>query len=527
MSLVSSLNIAQQALSVNQAAITVISNNIANVDNENYSKLRVELADVINYDYLADPTTQANSLNGVQISQIKRYSNAYLQSYYWSENSTASYYEKYAQIASNIEDIVNELNDTGLSNALSKFYDAVNALNETPTDKSARENFVSCAENVCSVLNSYYNSLTNIKENLVGDYQTADSVQNSEIGNNIKTVNDLLDRLANVNENLLKTGTLGISSNSLLDERDALISELSSYINIDVDLQTSGAASVSLGSYRLVNGSEVVGYLDAATGTASKPAQINIVNSEGTTLYADINNSITGGKIGSILDICGSSTIDFTISGVIDQLNTIAQSFANIMNDIQTGDPEGDGTTALCLNAAGTQLILATENIFLNSETGLRTNITAGNISMNSAIIADSNLVAAARVTISGTTPLSYYQDDIGNNANSTLILASRDTTYSTTTYTPSVVNLGGQTLEGYLATFASTVGYDVDSINNSLSTQATVLNEIESQLQSETGVNLDEELSDLIKFQRAYEAAARVFSTCNELLEELINLGR
>lgn len=524
MSLVSSLNIAQQALTVSQAAITVISNNISNVDNENYKKLSVELSDVITYSNVPSVVAQADSLSGVQISQIQRYSNNFLQNYYWNENSTYSYLDKYSSIATNVEDVMNELQNTGLSKALSDFYSSIDALNDDPTNLSARENFVTCAQNVCSVFNTYYNNLNDIKESLVGNYQVIDAVDDSEIGNETTTVNNLLDQLANVNEGILKTTAAGITSTSLLDERDALIKNLTGYINVDVELNNNGTANIELNEKALIGGSDVVGYLDATTGTAAEPVTMNIVDASGTTIYSNVNDDITGGSIAAIIEACGSGSSNFTINDSLDKLNNLALSFASIFNDIQTGDPEGDGTTALCLNPTGTQLIVATEDLFLNSATGVAdANINAQNISINSEITNHPYLVASARVTIDATHPISYYQDDVGNNANSTLMAESRTTKYS------SVIkheDLDSQTIEGYLSTMISSVGYSVSNINNNLTTQEIVFNEVKSQLQSETGVNLDEELTDLIKFQRAYQAAARVFDVCNQLLENLINLG-
>lgn len=527
MSLVSSINIAQQALSVTQSAITVVSNNIANVDNENYSKLRTNLADVVNYSNITNVMAQINSLSGVKIASIERYSNQFLQSYYWNEKSSHSYLNKYASVASNVEDLMNELENTGLSSALSDFYKAVNELTKNPADSSARANFVSCSQNVCAVFNNYYSNLNDIKENLVGNYAIAGDINNSEIKNEVDNLNTLLDQIANVNNSLIKTCASGINSNTLLDERDALITKLTAYSNLNIQIKNNGTADISIGNYNLVKSASVEGYLKAVTGTQANPAQINIVDKNDNIIYTNINSSITEGSIGAILDICGSDDTNFTISGVNDKLNTLALSFANIMNDIQTGDPKADGTTALCLSADGTKLIIAGENLFINSKTGVAdANINAGNISVNSNIISNNNLVAAARLDLTNYVDPSEYENNTGNNANATLMTESRTTNYSTASYLASIVNLGGQTLERYLSTTVSDVGYNAGNINNDLTTQSAVLNGINSKIRAEKGVNLDEELSDLIKYQRSYEAAARVFSICNELLSELIKLG-
>lgn len=522
MTLVSSLNIAQQALSVNQSAITVVSNNIANVDNQNYSKLSPILADVVNPINIPGAVAQANSLSGVQLSKIQRYTDSFLQNYYWNQNSTSSYYTKYSSSASDVENIMNTMQNSGLSNAISSFYKAVGNLNNNPTDASARANFVSTAENLCSVLNQSYSNLADIRKSLVGDVNVLGSIDSSEISSETTSVNSILDQLASVNDSLTKTTASGIASSSLLDERDSLLTQLSSYLNVTIETNDNGTANVSLGKYDLVSGSAVSGYLDAVAGTTSNPAQINIVDSNNNILYSNINSTITDGSMAAILDIGGSNASKFTINGVESDLDTLASSFANIMNDIQRGDPNSDGSVALCINSATKQLIQATNPLFVNSSTGTATGVSASNISFNSTVANDPNLIATARVS-AAVFAAGTYVSDTGNNANSTMLLQSRSNTYNNPVKGE---NLNGQTIEGYLATTVSSIGYSVSNISNSETTQSSVLSQIKSQLSSEKGVNLDEELANLVKYQQAYQAAAKVFSTCNSLMETLMNLG-
>ncbi len=522
MSLVSSLSIAQQALSVNQAAITVISNNIANVNNENYSKLSVNLADVVNYTKLTGSTTaQANTLSGVQIQKIMRYSDEYLESYYRGENSTCSYLEQYSTVAASIEDIMNELNDTGLNTALSNFYDAVNALADDPTDVTARQNYVSCANNVCSVFNSVYNSLVGAQQDLVGDYNVNGSVDSSEIGTDINEINSLLDQLAEVNGNIVKTNSTNTSASAMLDKRDAILTELSSYMPITTNVNSNGTVDLSIGGYDIVKGPSVVGYLDATTGpSADQPVVINIVdpaNPTGTPLFSNINEDLDSGILGAILDVTGSATSsNFTINSVIESMNTLALSFASEINSLQAGQKTIDGvvTYAMCLSADYSTLTASssTNNLFINKDSGVAdTDINAGNITINSNIENNLYLIAAGRKTTNGDS------SDVGNNSNTTLLADTQNTTYPL---------LNNQSFTNYLATEVSSIGTKVKGINTSLETQTSVLDSIKSQLSSKTGVNLDEELGDLIKFQQAYQAAARVFSICNQLLSELVNLG-
>src|SRR5574344_2028454 len=110
MGLTQSINIASQALSAMQTAMTTVSNNVANVSTDGYHKLRVNLEEVVNYTPLTqDATSIANSLSGVNVASIERYSDFYLQTYFWNQNSDKSYLTESNSIATNVEDLVNEL----------------------------------------------------------------------------------------------------------------------------------------------------------------------------------------------------------------------------------------------------------------------------------------------------------------------------------------------------------------------------------------------------------------------------------
>lgn len=517
MSIVSSLNIARDSLAVNQAAITVVSNNIANVDTEGYSKQRVDLASVVSVSGRAGNSAMvaAESLSGVALQSVTRYSDAFMQSQYWEQNSTVNYYNKYSTIASGVEDLMNELNDTGLADSLDKFYSAVDALSKDPSDLTARTNYASAVGNLCSVFNKASSNLSNIQESLVG---TASDISSSEIATDVDQVNSLLDQITEVNKSIISTNSDGTSAASLLDQRDSLVTKLTSLVNVETKENDNGTINISIGGYDLINGPRAVGELSAANSLdagGNLVTTVSIVDPKDTskTIVTGINSSITGGNIAAILDACGTSTSKLTIKGVMDDLNSMASSFATVMNNIQmVADANG---TPYCMTNSGSALSNApTVALLLNNSTGLTTGITAANISLNSAVSSDPYLIAASRMT-------TFDSTAIGNNANMKEVTESRtDSSYYAGTA------IAGSTLEGYMASSVSDIGIKTKSVQDSYTTENKVLTTVETKLKSSIGVNLDEELTDLIKYQRAYQASARVFNVCNQLLDSLVNLG-
>lgn len=528
MSITSSMNIAQEALTVSQAAITTVSNNIANVDTPGYSKLRVNQSTVVDAASLKGDSAiiEANSLSGVQLDNIQRYSDSSTQGYYWQENSANSYLNEYLTAASSIEDLTNELNNTGLSTALSKFYTAASTLNQNASDITARQNFVSAAQNVCSQFNSMSKSLSDIQKSLVGDMISNSS---SEISDEVESVNNILDQLVSVNADIIKTNsgsvasTEGITSSAaLLDKRDSLVTKLTSLIPVTTQENSNGTMTIFMGDYHLIDGASLSDHLSVANSTdvsGNLVTTVSLIDPDtGATKAANVNSEITSGSIGAILDVTGTDPNKLNVSGVTGELNTMASQFASILNTIQT---DTSGTTTPLTMSSATQLDIVNPppNLIVNSTAATvateTTGITAANIAVKSTVASNPYLIAAARVK---TTDVATSANAVGNNSNSTLIVNSQTTTYA---------GLGNTTLSGYLSNMSANVGTEVSTIKDNAKTQASVLAQVQSKLSSSTGVNLDEELTDLIKYQRSYQAAARIFSTCNDLLDTLMNLGR
>lgn len=521
MSLVSAFNIAREAMNVSQAGITVVSNNIANIDTEGYSKLRVDQTEI---DTVYSKTTnsaiiKAEALSGVDVQSVTRYSNSFLQSYYWDKNSDYSYSSQYASSASQIEDVVNELNDTGLTKALSDFYTAANALNKTPSDKTLRSNYLSAAQNVASAFNTVSSSLSNIRETLIG---TPANPNSSSLSSNLDSANSLLDQLAAVNQSIRTTKTSdGTASSALLDKRDNLITSISKLVNVTTSENKDGTMNVSLGGNSLVYGSNVVNHFSGsivADATSTDPtaytAQVNLVNQE-TGNKTDVTSDITAGSVGAIIDVSGPATSsNLTINGLMSQVDGMASSFASVLNKIQTTTDANGTPMALNSTYTALQAVNATDVIFKTSD-GSAT-INAANITINSDLVTNPYKLAAARVTnIADTTAT-------GNNSNLKQVIAARtDASYYAGTA------ISGSTLENNISTFVTSAGTKISNINSAEKTDKSVLSQVKTNLTSETSVSLNEELSDMLKYQQAYQAAARVFSTCNDLMETMVNLGK
>ena len=149
-------------------------------------------------------------------------------------------------------------------------------------------------------------------------------------------------------------------------------------------------------------------------------------------------------------------------------------------------------------------------------------NFTAGNITINQAVIDDPTLVATARMD-----PNAADFDDkaVGNTGNMDQFnnLAKGKLPALSLTDPPGE----GMSLTDFLSSMISKIGSEIDSLNSAANAQNSVMQQAESQRDAMYGVDLNEELADLIRYQRSYEASARVFNAANELMQLITQLGK
>lgn len=515
MSIMGTMSMAQQALATNQYAIDVVANNISNVNTRGYSKQRVELASLTNYSY--------NSKNyigaGVQIDSVLRYREKSIDAFYRDSMADTSFYSEMANQLDNIEKVMNELKGTGMQASFSKFFDAVQALVNDPTNVALRSNYIEQAKAVAQKFNEMSNTLTNSQIALIGDINMPGSIDTSTVATLTAELNSKFDQLTKLNKDIIQTSANGQMPYDLLDQRDLLLDDISQYLPIKVQDNTNGTVSISLNGMSLVDGTEVKGYLKATSGDASSPLIFKLTDKDGKVIIPNINDKVTSGALGGILKITGTDPTELNFSSVLNKLDTLAREFANSVNSIQNYSDGTKGAMAISVDPATGVMTLkpATESIF-DTKDGSAT-INAGNIKINDIFETTEGLweIAAARVEVDGSgNPVDNRA--VGNSDNGVIMGELRNL---------KLTGLGNSTIDKYLTTTASEIGIKTSAILDSLSIRTKGLEQVDAQRQSAIGVNMDEELIDLVKFQRAYEAAARVFNTASDILSVLINLGR
>jgi len=518
-----SLYTAQDAMRINQAGMSVVSNNIANMNTEGYSKQRLDSESVAFNAGSVNAMAQIQS-GTVGIAKVTRYQDEFLNSFIVQENSTLGYDSKSTEVLNALDGYFNEINGSGITGSLKDYFTATQQLALDPTSKVARANFISQATSVASEFNVKYNQLADYRTSLVGDATTSNILNNSQIGKLTQEINNKLEQITELNDKIAVSATQnGVQPNSLLDKRQVLLESLSKQIPVTVRVEGS-FVNLYIGNVQLVENGKQLAQLKATVGDSDNPVIISVVDkATGNDVVADykVNFPQDQGELKALLDAGGNgpdSILDF-----IKQLNTVAQNFAVSVNNIQLKQlpalPAAATEASLKIDIATNKLTPATENIFLNDPNSALYNplsITAANIVVNKAVKDNPFEVATAYGPVAA--GVATNPDALGNNNNALAFQQMRDTP---------IVALGNLTAENYYYSTIASVGNNASLSKSKLDAQQASVQQLLDKKQSSVGVNLDEELVDLMKYQKAYQASAQVFNAVNQMMSVIMNMGK
>ncbi|WP_238010242.1 flagellar hook-associated protein FlgK [Dactylosporangium sp. AC04546] len=467
MSTFSGLNTALSALYAQRRGLDLTGQNIANVNTEGYSRQRVELSP---REAITDParwSTSDGAGDGVEITDVTRLHNEFMTNRTRAEHGLNGYLQAQRTVYANVEQALGEPSDNGLQAQLSEYWAAWSDVANRPGDPSARTALLSRANTVTTSMSTTRQNL----DNLFGATREA-------LAADVEVVNQTSAGVADLNARIALARTAGMPTNELSDKRDQLVLKLSELTGATARVKTDGTVDVMLSGAMIVQGDTTRNLQAVGTTTVDgrtiAPVQVR---------FTDAGNpvaSITTGKIASHME-----ALTKTVPDAVDGLDQVASVLIQTVNDqhrlgfdITVTPP----ATAPSPQPGG--------DFFSGTD--------AKDISV---AITDPTKIAASSTS---TTP---YQ---GDNAN-LMAGVAKDPAGADTAYRNYIVGIGiqGQT------------------INRRADAQQVISDDVTAAEQAESGVSLDEEMTNMIQFQRAYEAAAKVISTIDTTLDTLINMKR
>ena len=305
------LNIGITGLLAYQRSLDTISHNIANVNTEGYSRQTVDLQANL---------PQANGSGfigtGVSVSTVQRSFDAFIEGSMRSTTSTQAEFESFRAMASQLDNVLADA-DAGMSAAIQRFFNSVQDVADSPTDPAARQVML----NEGDQLSNQFNELASYTENIRAQV-------NSQISTGVSEINRITQSIAELNQNIiLEQGRSGGQpANDLLDQRDTLILELSSYVSVTTLKQDDGAVNVLIGKGQpLVVGNKATRL--ETFGMASEPNHLGIAMVNTTGTRTPITEQVTGGQIGGVLSFRdqlldeASNSLGLTAIGMADFIN--------------------------------------------------------------------------------------------------------------------------------------------------------------------------------------------------------------
>lgn len=417
------LQTALSGLEAAQAAITTTGENIANANTAGYTRQTVQTAATAPLN-IASQNGGIQVGTGVTITDVSRIRNQFLDVQYRAQNSATSNANSNASELGQVQTALNEPSDSGLQSVMGKFWSAWSSLASSPTSAAAQQAVVDAGQTLASTFNAVYSQMQTVQSQASQQYA-------SLTGANGQVAQDA-QQIATLNQQIAQATQAGVSPNTLLDQRDKAIDDLSSLAQISVSTGSNGAVTINFG--------------DAASPLVS-----------GTTVtWPQTLTSASGGQLGSLLNMSSSTG---PIGTFMSSLDGVANQVISSVNALQPSSPFFTGT------GAGSIAVSAT----------------ASTLQTSSSSTSGADLATA-----------------IGNLAN-------------------------GPADQAY-ASFVGQVGSGVGAAQSTQSTQQAVLTAVSNQRQSVSGVSLDEEMTNLIQYQQAYQASARVMNAINSTLDTLIN---
>ncbi|HEB56584.1 MAG TPA: flagellar hook-associated protein FlgK, partial [Gammaproteobacteria bacterium] len=279
------LSIGSSGLQAFQRSLNTIGHNIANVNTEGYSKQSVELST-----RLPQRNGYGFAGSGVQTTSITRSFDAFVESSIRSTTSSAREFETFQAMASQLDNIVAD-QDAGMANSMQRFFDAVQDVSDAPSVPAVREVLLKEARN----LSDQFNQLASWMESVRGQV-------NSDIRGNVSEINRLSSAVAKLNESIVveQGRSAGQPANDLLDQRDALIRDLSELVSVTTVQQDDGSLNVMVGTGQVLVVGNRASSLDVYV-EASDPNQLGVgIRASGGTLVP-VTEQLSGGKIGGLL----------------------------------------------------------------------------------------------------------------------------------------------------------------------------------------------------------------------------------
>jgi len=553
----SGLNLALSALEAQQRSVNVAAQNVANANTPGYTREAVNLVNVGAPATPARYATYQGDGQGVKVDSVTRFRDQFMEIQAAIEHGSMASMDEASSTMNSIQQLFNEPSDSGIQAQLSNLWAGFDDVANNPSDVASRTQLLERADTLAASFNSVSQQLTQQQQNTT-----------SELGATVADINSKAQSIAQLNKSIKANSLAGLSVNDLEDQRDLLANQISEASGATLRAGDFNQVNVMLNGTALVQG-------DTSTNLSVDTSGANVV------LRFTSDNSaanVTSGKAGGELD-----AINATIPNYISKLDTVATTLRDEVNQVHgsisgslpvagqnqsaSGNLQfdvgldGGGFASVTVagadwsgpgGAAALQTALQTAVDATVGVGNATATVSGGNGSPMTLGLAPTGThqlqVRATGATTGFATLLgntAVGADGIGGRPLFTGTNAATFAVSASVEGNPNALASGtaaGGALDGSVAldladlgttpTGADSVyrqaivqlGVDTQTATNRDQIQQSATQSLDNARSQQSGVSIDEEMTNLVEFQHGYDAAARLLTTIDGMLDTLIN---
>ncbi len=455
-----SLNTGVTGLLAAQRALAATAQNVVNASTPGYSRQKVEQSSVGLTSSAVFHTGTNNPPTGVQIDGVVRIRDSFLEATRAAAGGRLESLQARQSTLAGVESLVSEPGEVGLQSGLDAFYSAWHELSTNPTEAAAGSAVIQKAIAVTDQLHTLGNGIA-----------TQWQETHNQLADVVAKANQAASDLAEINQRVGEGVRAGTAVNELMDKRDALVRTLSELVGGYAVPGQDGQVAVA------VNGITIVHGMTAEKLTLTGAGSLDdAVTDPPTIRWGTVEVSVESGAAAGHL-----ATLRTDLPDLSTKLDGVAQGLSDSVNAVHTGGFTLGGS------AGGT---------FFSG-------VTARTITLTSTST-DDLAISTAPGVVDGANAMKL--GDLAKDQNSSTVLG------------------GGPSPLQQWRSLTTGLGGQVDNLNSAIKVQSSVVTTADDAVESNAGVSLDEEMSNLLAFQRAYQASARVITTVDEMMDTLIN---
>jgi flagellar hook-associated protein 1 len=448
------IHISSSALRNMQMALDTIGHNIANVNTQGYSRQRVSFKTLPPSTFFQNGRQAIGT--GVTLAGIDRARDMFLEQRVRTLQGDLGRTGTLATNLSAIEGVYQEPSDSGISRALTRFFDGWSALGSRPDDPAAKSQVAQAGQMLTDRIRTAARELQSL-----GDQNTA------QIGNTFDQIDRIASTIAQLNNQIQQFAGQG-TPNDLMDQRDVLVRDLSDLVDVRVETFQDGSYSVYAAGFTLVEGAH-----------ARPMPRAYDINTQSLT-FNGASFPVRGGQL------AGQFQTAQAVSRRASELDTLANELRTQINTLHRQGQDANGNTnvdffdPLATGAMAFDLSAAVKSSSANVMASVTGNASDGGLALN---------LAALRET--------------------------------------SMAGLGNRTFDGYYEAAVNQAATEASYFAQARDTSDAMMTQVSAQQEAVSGVSLDEEMADMLRFQRSYQAAARALTVFDQMTEDVINMLR